>query len=315
MRGARTIRRGEEGWPRAVDRLPRPPALLRVRGSLPGAGARCVAVVGSRGCDEEGLRLARSLGSALGRAGAWVVSGGAAGVDAAAHRGALEAGGRTAVVLGGGLDRLYPSGHRALFARVVDRGGALLSEREDAEPPAPWTFPERNRIVAALSEAVVVVRAGEGSGALLTAAWGRRLGLPVLAAVAEGPPEVTVGLATLVGLPGTGATAFREPWEVLAVLGLPPGGARDQAGAAGRAEAGPGVAGPFRPEGAGIDAQPVAGPAAALWQALGREPQVADDVARAAGLAAPVAGAALLELELRGLAERLPGNRYARRDG
>src|SRR5512137_1427146 len=99
MRGARTIARGEEGWPRSLDVLRQPPAFLRVKGALPAAGERVVAVVGSRAPDPDGARLARDLGAGLARAGAWVVSGGAAGIDAAAHRGALDGGGRTLVVL------------------------------------------------------------------------------------------------------------------------------------------------------------------------------------------------------------------------
>ncbi len=197
MRSARTVRVGDEEWPRSLERLPRPPPFLRVRGTLPGPRERAVAVVGSRRADAAGELLARSLGAALARAGVWVISGGAAGVDGAAHRGALDAGGRTAVVLGGGLDHLYPTRHRSLFARVVEEGGALVSEVEDDERPSPWSFPSRNRIIAALSGAVVVVRAGERSGALATAGWARRLGLTLLAAAPEGPPEVAAGLSAL----------------------------------------------------------------------------------------------------------------------
>jgi len=314
MRGARTIRRGGDGWPPSLDRLPRPPAFLRVKGALPSAGERAVAVVGSRRPDEAGARLARRLGAALARAGLWVVSGGAAGVDGAAHRGVLDAGGRTAIVLGGGLDHLYPAGHRALFARAVEGGGGLLAEREDGERPTTWSFPERNRIIAALSEAVVVVRAGEGSGALLTAEWARRLRRTVFAAAPEGPPEVTAGLVTLVGLPGTGASVFREPEDLLAALrpaGCAPGNAPAGAGAEADGDAPGATATGSEVAWAGGG---LAGAAAALWRALGPGPLLADEAARAAGLAAGAAAAGLVELELRGLADRLPGNRYARRD-
>jgi DNA processing protein len=323
MRGARTVRRGDPGWPGGLDRLGRPPDFLRVRGELPAAAARVVAVVGSRRPDDAGARLARQLGAALARAGAWVVSGGAAGVDGAAHRGALDAGGRTLVVLGGGLDHLYPTSHRPLFARVVEGGGGLAAEVGDGERPARWSFPERNRLVAALAEAVVVVRAGSGSGALITAGWARRLGRPVLAAVPEGPAEVSAGLEALVGLPGCGALPFREAGDVLRLLGLAvragPLGSGRSAGVAAREGLQPGVA---ASDGAEPDAAAPDGPGAALdgsaarlWGVLGASPLHADEAARAAGLGAGPAAAGLLDLEIRGLARRLAGNRYARCDG
>jgi DNA processing protein len=308
MRGARTLRRGDPGWPAGLDALPRPPSFLRVRGELPGDGARAIAVVGSRHPDEAGARLARRLGAALGRAGAWVVSGGAAGVDGAAHRGALDAGGRTVAVLGGGLDHLYPAAHRPLFARVVSAGGGLAAEMEDGERPARWTFPERNRLVAALADAVVVVRAGPVSGALITAGWARRLGRPLLVAAPDGPPEATAGLAALVGLPGTGAIPFRNPGEVLAALGLAPPSAPAAAPAA------PAGASGRVPAGAGASGAALEGAAARLWGVLGSAPVHADEAARAAGLGAGAAVAGLVELELLGLARRLAGNRYARCD-
>ncbi len=287
MRGARTIRRQEAGWPAALDGLRAAPLFLRVKGELPSPSDRAVAVVGSRAPDAAGAELARRLGSALARAGAWVISGGAAGIDAAAHRGALEAGGRTLVVLGGGLDRLYPAANRPLFARVLEGGGGLVSEVEDHVPPAPFRFVERNRIVAALAGATVVVRAGARSGALVTAARARELGRPVLAAVDGGPVECTAGIHGLVGLPGTGATPFRDVDGALRRLGL-----RRRAAAA----------------------PTLAGNEAALWSVLGREPEPADRVARRAGMRPGPALAALTSLELRGLVEQKPGRGFARRD-
>jgi DNA processing protein len=287
MRGARTIRGEEAGWPATLRELRAPPHFLRVMGELPAPSERVVAVVGSRAPDAAGAELARRLGAALARAGAWVISGGAVGIDAAAHRGALEAGGRTAVVLGGGLDRLYPAANRPLFARVVEGGGGLLSEVEDHVPPAPFRFLERNRIVAALAGATVVVRAGARSGALATAARARELGRPVLAAVDGGPAECSAGIEALVGLPGTGAWPFRDVDDALRGLGL-------------RRPAEPPTA--------------LAGNEAALWSVLGREPEPADRVARRAGLRTGPALAGLVSLELRGLVEQKPGRGFARRD-
>jgi DNA processing protein len=292
MKAARTIRRGDEEWPRSLDALRDSPEFLRVRGRLPRPGERAVSVVGSRAAGPEGLDLARRIGRALVRAGTWVVSGGAAGVDAAAHAGAVEEGGRTAVILGGGLDHLYPAGNRELFARVVESGGGLAAEVEDGTRAATWSFPRRNRIVAALGEATVVVRAGERSGALVTAERAMRLGRPVWIAGEAGPGE----REGLVRLAAGGARTFGSLAELVEGLGL-----GEPAGAA--AERGPGA-------GAGLR-----GPAAALWGALDGEPRSTDDVARRAGIGAGDALAGLMELELLGLVERRPGRGFARRAG
>src|SRR5512137_1725577 len=205
MWGARTIRRGEEGWPRALDLLPDSPDFLRIRGALPRPGDRAVAVVGSRISGAPGLAQARAIGALLARAGAWAISGGAAGIDTAVHAGAVEAGGRTVVVLGGGLDHLYPAENRGLFARVVETGGGLVAEADDDQRPARWSFPKRNRIVAVLGEATVVVRAGVRSGALLTAAHASRMGRPVWVAAGVAGDEG----AGLRRLASDGAAEFR----------------------------------------------------------------------------------------------------------
>jgi DNA processing protein len=286
MEGAFTLRRGEPGYPEALARVVRPPAFLRVRGSLGPASASRVAVVGARASDECGLDLAGNLARGLARSGVSVVSGGAEGVDSAAHRGALEAGGHTVAVLGGGLDRLYPAGNRRLFARIVEAGGALLSEQEDEVHPTEFTFPERNRIVAGLCRAVVVVRAGERSGALGTAAWARKLGVPVFAV--PGDPTNPLAAGTL-RLLREGARPAAAAEDVLSFLGLP------------------------LPEPRTSPELELQGNEAALWQALGREPRHADVLAREAGLPPPAALAGLLSLEIQGLCEQRPGQRFLRR--
>jgi len=287
---ARTIRRGEEGWPRALDLLSDPPDFLRVRGALPVEGDRVIAIVGSRASGADGLHVARRLGAAVARAGAWVVSGGAVGVDAAAHAGAIEAGGRTAVVLGGGLDHLYPAGNRGLFARSVESGGGLVSEVDDGKRAAAWSFPRRNRIVAALGEATVVVRAGARSGALITARRALRIGQPVWVP-SDVPGEDGEGLRSLAA---EGAGEFRTVAELVGRLGLAP-----------VARVGLEV-----PDAAGL-----AGTAAALWGALDVEPRGPDEVARRAGVMPGAVLAGLMELELLGLVERRPGRGFARRAG
>lgn len=285
---ARTISRGERGWPCRLSAIPDAPARLRVRGEIGPAGERRVALVGSRRADAYGLEMAAALARDLARAGACVVSGGAEGVDAAAHRGALGAGGRTIAVLGTGVDRAYPAGHRQLFDQILSSGGALVSEYEDGTPAARWTFPRRNRLVSGMSEAVVVVRAGEESGALITANWARRQGVPVLAVPGDVREEGSAGPLALLR---TGAAVVATAEDVLGAIGLPGQLALP------------------------IPASPevLEGSDATLLGALGRTPRHADEVARAAGLAPGAALAALLLLELRGLCEQRPGHHFFRR--
>jgi len=166
--GARPLLKGEQGYPPLLARAAKAPELLYVRGTL-ASDVRRVAVVGARECDERGLEMARTLGEDLARGRIEVVSGGARGIDSAAHAGALRGGGTTVAVLGCGIDRAYPAENRELFDRIAAGGGAVVSELVPGALPKPSHFPRRNRIVATLSEASVVIRAGARSGALVTA--------------------------------------------------------------------------------------------------------------------------------------------------
>ena len=144
------------------------PDALYIRG-VPPPVDDTIAIVGSRRCSDRGRTTAFKLARDLAATGATIVSGGARGIDAAAHRGALAGGGPTAAVLGCGLSRLYPPEHTRLFDSVIDRGGAILSELPMHAAPRPENFPRRNRIVAAMSYGTVVIEAGARSGALITA--------------------------------------------------------------------------------------------------------------------------------------------------
>jgi DNA processing protein len=283
---ARTIRRGDPGYPARLARIGDAPAELRIRGELAAPAAR-VAIVGSRLVDARGRDLAHGLARDLARAGVSIVSGGADGVDAAAHEGALSAGGHTVAVFGCGLDVAYPAAHRALFERIVAAGGALLSEYEDDRRPTEWSFPRRNRIVSGMSDAVVVVRAREKSGALVTAELARAQGTPLLAVPGEVGDPLAAGTIDLLR---RGARVAARAGDVLEAIGL---GAQLELPRAA----------PPRLE----------GPAAAVYAALGRSPRHADELAREAGLGAGPALAALLELELDGLCEQRPGHYFVRR--
>ena len=173
------LRPGDDGYPALLGAITAPPA-LHVRGALTTDDALAIAIVGSRRATPYGLDVAESLAADLAARGVTIVSGLARGIDSAAHRGALGAGGRTIAVLGSGIDVIYPPEHRAL-AREIEGRGALVSQFAPGTAPRPWNFPARNRTLAALALGVVVVEAGERSGALITAALAGDLGREVFA--------------------------------------------------------------------------------------------------------------------------------------
>jgi len=167
--GARLVRWTDADYPPNLKQIADPPPYLIARGLLEANDTACVAVVGTRAASEAGLRMAQRLGFELAAHGFVVVSGLARGVDGAAHRGALEAGGRTIAVLGCGIDVAYPPEHRGLADTIIEGRGAILSELPLGTAPLPENFPSRNRILSGLSLGVVIVEAAEKSGSLITA--------------------------------------------------------------------------------------------------------------------------------------------------
>lgn len=174
------VDRAHPHYPARLCDLPVAPEKLWVRGRLPDRETRLVAMVGSRAATGAGCQRARALAGELGQRGFAVVSGGAFGIDAAAHEGALAAGAGTYAVLGCGIDVVYPDRHAQLFDRIAAHGG-LLSEYAPGTKPRRGQFPVRNRIIAALGQAVIVVEAALRSGALITATRARELGRLLLA--------------------------------------------------------------------------------------------------------------------------------------
>ena len=169
----RVLARRDPEYPSSLEDIPDPPSLLYIKGKLEPRDQLAIAVVGSRNCTPYGARIAERLGTALARTGFTVVSGLARGIDAAAHRGAIKAGGRSVAVLANGLASVYPPEHEDL-ARSVIEAGALLSEMPMRQGPLANLFTQRNRIISGLALGVVVVEATPRSGSLSTARHARR---------------------------------------------------------------------------------------------------------------------------------------------
>lgn len=222
------------GYPRLLREIPDPPPLLFVRGELKPEDELAIAMVGTRHASHYGLTMAERLAGGLARAGLTVVSGLARGIDAAAHRGALAAGGRTVAVLGSGVDNVYPPEHADLAEDILQRG-ALVSEFPPRAAPHAGRFPQRNRIISGMSMGVIVVEAGEKSGALITARHAMEQNREVFAvpgradhlqargchrllrdgaALVETPEDVLSQLGPLVRPVKTGDAVVRKPVEL-----------------------------------------------------------------------------------------------------
>ena len=288
-------------WLLAWDDPDYPPSLLAIADPPPVlcyAGRRellsrpALAIVGSRNATPQGVEHATDFAAALSAAGLTIVSGLAAGIDSAAHRGGLSAGGSSVAVVGTGLDQVYPPVNRAL-ARRLGQDGGLLSEFALGTPPLPENFPRRNRLISGLARGVLVVEATLNSGSLITARLAAEQGREVFAVPGSINSPFSKGTHRLIR---EGAKLVETAQDVLEELGLEPASA-----ATGRG-------------GESADPAPeVKGSARKVLAALGHDPAGIDLLARRTGLAADAITVALVELEVAGRVTSLPGGRYQRR--
>jgi DNA processing protein len=290
----RWVEPGGEEWPKRLDHLEQPPAGLWQLGSI-GPTVPAVAVVGSRLATFGGMEIAHSIGRDLGAAGVQVISGMALGIDAAAHVGALEAGGTTVAVLGCGIDVCYPARHADLRARIA-AAGSVITEEPAGTPPLKYNFPKRNRIIAALAHAVVVVEATERSGALSTARWAADLGREVLAVPGSIRARQSGGTNLLIR---DGVRPFLSIADLFdAVEELGDAATCRQAAAA--APGGQGTLERFSP------------PLREILARMGTQPVHPDQIGIALGLSPSVVATRLGALELAGAVMSLPGGLVAR---
>ena len=289
------------------------PPFLFIRGAFSDVDEKCVAIVGTRRVSEYGRGLAHKFGVELSRAGWTTVSGLARGIDTAAHQGALDGGGRTIAATACGLDIVYPSDNRELMLQI-ENSGAVLSEWAPTTKPEPWHFPARNRIIAGLSRAVIVVEAAEKSGALITATYAEQWNREVCAVPGNVHKEQSRGPHELIK---NGAHLVESIDDVLLWL--------DEGFTARQAEAEPALRqsrqAPPTPrqhnkEGeapkAAVPRTDLSPGEQKVWLALEVEPRHVDDIAQSADLPPGAVNGALVLLEIKGLAKRWPGNLFVK---
>ncbi len=274
----------DEDYPLRLREVESAPPLLFVWGEITDADRWAVAMVGTRKATAYGREVAHRLAGALARNGVTIVSGLARGIDAIAHRAALEAGGRTIAVLGSGLDRVYPQEHRRL-ARQIAEQGAVVSEYPLGTPPDAANFPPRNRIISGLSRAVVVVEAGLKSGALITADYAADQGREVFAVPGSILSPASAGCNRLLR---DGAGVVTEAEDVLLPLGM------ERVAEAREAQA-------------LLPANPTE---ALILQHLSAEPIHVDELARRCGLPAAEVSGTLVVMELKGMVRQVTTLHY-----
>lgn len=291
------IARDDARYPRTLGVLTEPPDALYALGDLSLLERPLVAIVGSRTPTPYGSRVAYEAAQAAARAGLVVVSGMARGLDTRAHRGALDAGGRTVAVLGSGVDVPYPRSNRDLYADVLARG-LLLSEQPPGSSPHQGSFPRRNRIIAALAGCLLVVEGKLDGGTSNTVGWANGLGRQIFAVPGRIDDDVARGPNHWISV---GATPYLGPDDLLRHFGLEWEGV---------------VANERRSEARQLDmllgeTPELLAVEARVFDVLTREPVHVDAIAQRTGLEAGALLAALSSLEIKGLAVQLPGKHFA----
>lgn len=275
----------DSGYPPLLRQIPDPPALLYGRGQLPDGDA--LAIVGARYPSDFGRAFTSQLAEELAEAGLVIVSGLARGIDSAAHRGALDSDGATIAVLGCGIDIIYPPENADLYRQIIERG-TIISEYPPGSEPLPGHFPGRNRIISGLSKGTLVVEATRDSGSLITAEFALEQGREVMAVPGGIDRKTSYGPNQLIK---QGAHPVTEAGEIIEILGHHKK-ARTVHDSNERLE------------------QQLPGPAAAILCRLDLTPRHCDELAGESGLTPMELSAILLQLELQGYAEKLPGGRY-----
>ena len=295
IHGVKAIVINKPDYPSSLKSIWDPPPILFLKGEILPCDDKSIAIVGSRSCTEYGKRMARKLAKGLAHAGYTIVSGLARGIDAEAHRGALEVSGRTIAVLAGGLSKIYPPEHAGLAADITVKG-AILSEAPMLQAPLPGMFPARNRIISGLSKAIILVEAAEKSGALVTAVHASEQGRPVLALPGSVESSASGGTNSLIR---KGAVLIRDVDDVLQEL-------KDWAPSFSQKLL-PGIE---EAEKSSKIPDNLDEAEAQIWQALSENECNLDELIRASGQSAGIVAGKLLGMEMKRIIKRLPGSRF-----
>lgn len=308
--GSRILLANRPDFPAQLLEIPDLPPMLFVRGSIQPRDESGVGIVGSRQASPYGLAVADRFAQDLAQNGVTVISGGAIGIDTAAHSGALRAGGRTIAILGCGIDVDYPRVNHDLFEQIVDGNGAIVSEYALGSPPDSFRFPQRNRLISGLSLGTLVVEAPRQSGSLITARFAAEQGRPVLTVPANIDRPNSTGSNDLLK---DGAIPVTETADILLALRLMPSAVRKPQQFAMRFDAETEASAPIVASGPSKDdiervirnlpeAQKL------LLLNLSETPSRLDTLAELSGSSASSASAELTMLEIGGYVRRLPGN-------
>lgn len=297
-------------YPALLREIPDPPLTLYVRGDWEAClNAPCVAMVGSRRCSTYGQNASGMLARDLAAHGVAIVSGLARGIDAAAHRGALEAGGRTVAVMGTGLDDIYPRDHRKLADEIVAKGGALITEFPLETPPVPHNFPYRNRVICGVSLGTIVIEATERSGSLITARLAMEQNREVFAVPGNITSRTSFGTNYLIK--GAGAKLIQTWQDVVSELGeeiarelLPPELSKD--GDAAKRDGSKAVDAAMPADLSEVER--------AIWNCLTADAtKHIDELATETAIPISQLAGALMTMTMRDLVRELPGKMYAKK--
>lgn len=278
-----------EDYPPNLKQIYDPPIILYIKGKLLESDKLAVAIVGSRRASVYGRSIAEGIARDLAFRGLTIVSGGARGIDTSAHKGALEAGGRTVAFLGCGIDVTYPLENKKLFEAIAG-SGAVVSEFPFGSNPEPWRFPPRNRLISGMSLGVLVCQSPEASGALITASYAAEQGKDVFAVPGNVDEERNRGCHRLIK---DGAKLVESPEDILEELGL----ACDEDKRAAQFA---------------LHVESLKGPERQIAALLSLEPVSVDEIIERSGLPAPMVSGTLTVLEMKNVVRRVPGNAYVR---
>ena len=287
------VTREDIEYPALLREIPDAPPLLYVRGRTELNDLRAVAIVGSRNCSAYGSRMARRLGRELGETGVTIVSGFARGIDSFAHRGAIDAGGRTVAVFGSGVDVVYPPENLELADELLEAGGSILSANPPGTSPTPRVFPARNRIISGMSEGTVVVEASQRSGAMLTADFARAQGRELFAVPGQADAVLSAGTNSLIR---SGARLVTCARDIAADLGWHR----------------PELSSPAAPRAAKI--LPLQPDEQRVYDQLAGGALDADALVEATGLPVDRVNSLLTTMEIQGIIKQIPGRMFERAD-